>query len=214
MNDTIAYNVVGTGGSGGGLDAQSGGTALLANTIVASNTLGSGTGAAASDIAGTVSTSSSYNLIGTGGSGGLSSGEPNNNQVGVANPGLATALGNYGGPTATIALVSGSPAFNAGSASISGVSVPNIDQRGALRNLVANLPSETVDIGAYQFATIYVVTSAADSLVTGTLRSAVSWADSNPTEAGAAPTRFCSIHWAPSRPPRRSPSRRLSELSR
>ena len=38
----------------------------------------------------------------------------NGNQVGVANPGLAP-LGNYGGPTRTIALLPGSPAIDAGS---------------------------------------------------------------------------------------------------
>ena len=42
-------------------------------------------GPAASDITGTVASASAYNLIGTGGSGGLTNGV-NGNQVGVANP--------------------------------------------------------------------------------------------------------------------------------
>ena len=58
------------------------------------------------------SVSGSYNLIGTGGSGGLINGV-NNNQVGVANPLLGT-LGNYGGPTQTIPLLPGSPAIGKG----------------------------------------------------------------------------------------------------
>jgi len=179
VNVTIAYNSVSSTGTGGGLD-QTGGTALLANTIIASNTAGTGKGATPSDIAGTVSSSSSYNLIGSGGSGGLSNGPPGNNQVGVANPGLAPGLGNNGGPTQTIALLLGSPALDAGSAQISGVNVPTIDQRGAVRG-------STPDIGAYETSSSYLVTSTADSLNTGTLRSAVIWANSNPIAPGSGP---------------------------
>ncbi len=174
VNVTIAYNTVGSGGTGGGLD-QSSGTALLANTIIAGNT-----GGATGDIAGTVSSSSSYNLIGTGGSGGLSNGPPGNNQVGVANPGLASGLGNNGGPTQTIALLPNSPALDMGSAQIAGVNVPTIDQRGAVRGL-------TPDVGAYELSSTYLVTSTADSLNTGTLRSAVDWANSNPAASGSGP---------------------------
>jgi len=180
VNVTIAYNTVSSGGTGGGLD-QATGTALLANTIIASNTAGAGMGATPSNIAGTVSSSSSYNLIGAGGgTGGLLSGPPGNNQVGVADPGLAPGLGNNGGPTQTIALLLDSPAIDMGSAQITGVSVPTIDQRGAVRG-------PTPDIGAYETSSSYQVTSTADSLNTGTLRSAVNWADSNPTAAGSGP---------------------------
>jgi hypothetical protein len=186
VNDTIAYNTAASGGAGGGLAQLTGEPAILANTIIASNKLGSGSGATESDISGNVSSSSSYNLIGTGGSGGLTNGSAGN-QVGVANPGLAPTMGNFGGPTSTIALLSGSPALGAGSAVISGVNVPTIDQRGALRNLIPGVPGETVDIGAYQISSTYVVTKSADSLNAGTLRSAVSWADFNPSAAGSKP---------------------------
>jgi hypothetical protein len=103
-NSTIAGNNVAEGLLGGGLEVAIGTTATLYNTIVALNTSGSGHDALANDIAltgGTVSTSSAYNLIGTGGSGGLVSGV-NGNQVGIANPGLGT-LAENGGPTQTIA---------------------------------------------------------------------------------------------------------------
>ena len=109
-NSTIAYNNVtngdyyggGFGGIGGGIDnggalavANStiagnsaeysaggiAGAAALNNTIIALNTAGD----SASDIADEVS--GAFNLIGTGGSGGLINGV-NGNQVGVANPGL------------------------------------------------------------------------------------------------------------------------------
>lgn len=63
----------------------------------------------------------------------------NNNIVGVANPGLAP-LGNYGGPTQTVALLPGSPAIDAGTST----GAPATDQRGARR-------VGAVDIGAFEF---------------------------------------------------------------
>jgi hypothetical protein len=81
--------------------------------------------------------SSSYNLIGTGGSGGLSDGV-NHNQVGVGNPGLGFLAAN-GGPTQTCALLAGSPASGTGDPSLLG----STDQRGVVRAL-------RVSIGAYQ----------------------------------------------------------------
>ncbi len=142
VNVTIAGNSVDAPNSGGGL-YLSGGTAALYNTIVASNTLGTGPGAPASDInvvsPGTLS--GSFNLIGTGGSGGLVNGV-NHNQVGVANPVLG-AFGNHGGSTKTIALLPGSPAIGAGSISIPGIIVPSTDQRGVTR------PPTSIDVGAF-----------------------------------------------------------------
>ena len=90
--------------------------------------------ASASDITGSVT--GSYNLIGTGGSGGLSA--ANNNQLNIADPGLAP-LGAYGGPTQTFPLLPGSPAIGKGTA-VSGVTT---DQRGFSR-------ARSTDIGAYQ----------------------------------------------------------------
>ena len=148
-NSTIAYNVA---DFGGGLAVL--GTATLYNTIVALNT-GSGKGAPAVDISvddgyGTVSTSSAYNLIGTGGSGGLTNGV-NGNQVGVADPGLGP-LAYYGGPTQTIALLPGSPAIDAGSNALAvdpSTGQPlTTDQRGTGFVRIFN---GTVDIGAYEF---------------------------------------------------------------
>ncbi len=134
VNVTIAENDVNLGGSGGGLEAAAG-VAALYNTIVAANTVGQGLTAVASDIttqgSGTISASSSYNLIGTGGSGGLVNDE-NGNLVGVSSPELASGLANNGGQNPTIALEGGSPAIDAGSASIPGVVVPTVDQRGGV----------------------------------------------------------------------------------
>jgi hypothetical protein len=137
VNVTVTSNSIASGGTGGGLDVNSG-TVTLDNSIVALNT----SAAAASDIAGTVAVASAFNLIGKGGSGGLSNGV-NGNQVGVANPGLGT-LANNGGPTETIAVLPGSPAIGKGSSTITGATVPTVDQRGVSR------PSNSVDIGAFQ----------------------------------------------------------------
>jgi hypothetical protein len=57
----------------------------------------------------------------------------------TSNP-LLGVLANYGGPTPTMPLLSGSPALGAGTA---GSNVPNTDQRGVARGNV-------IDLGAYQ----------------------------------------------------------------
>jgi hypothetical protein len=144
-NGTISGNSA-TGGLGGGIfnSTASGGTATprLSNTIVAGNTTNSTT---PNDIDGTVDPSSSFNLIGNGGAGGLANGV-NNNQVGVANA-LLASLGNYGGPTQTMALLPGSPAIDAGSNTLANNAGLTTDQRGAGFNRIVNT---TVDIGAFE----------------------------------------------------------------
>ena len=108
------------------------------------NTIGSGTSGSAGDISGTVAAASAYNLIGIGGAGGLAEGV-NGNQVGVASSSaMLGVLAANGGPTQTIALLTGSPAIGAGSSTITGVAVPTTDQRGDPR------PAGSIDIGAYQ----------------------------------------------------------------
>ena len=167
VNDTIAYNTVPSGGFGGGLDASAG-TATLNNAIVALNTSATGSGTTPDDIylgGGVVSSSSAYNLIGTGGSGGLTNGV-NGNQVGVANPGLGT-LSDNGGPTQTIALLPGSPAIDAGSNALAvdpSTGKPlTTDQRGTGFVRIIN---GTVDIGAYEVQTSLVVTTQPPANVT------------------------------------------------
>jgi uncharacterized repeat protein (TIGR01451 family) len=152
-----------SGGEQGGGILSSSGTVTLRNTIVAGNFRG--TGLTADDISGAVNASSSFNLIGTGGAGGLTSGGPNNNQVGVANPGLAP-LGFNGGLTPTHALLPGSTALDAGSNALlpqdafdldndGNTSEPlPVDQRGIGFQRVADSAdadtTQTVDIGAYE----------------------------------------------------------------
>ena len=102
-------------GVGGGISQVSSKPITLRNTIVANNFKGKSPSTTPDDIDGTMDPSSSYNLIGVGGSGGLvnrSADPAHGNQVGVANPMLGP-LQNNGGSTFTHALLVGSPAFNA-----------------------------------------------------------------------------------------------------
>jgi hypothetical protein len=124
-------------------------TVILSNTIVAGNTAESGAAIKPLDIvldAPTVNASGSYNLIGTGGSGGLKdqSVDPaHHNRVGVTNPGLGPLQDN-GGPTPTMALLLGSPAHNAGSNALVPPGITH-DQRGFPR-----FSGGVTDIGAYE----------------------------------------------------------------
>jgi hypothetical protein len=158
-NCTVAGNTVKTSGSdlGSGLVTILG-VVTIQNTIVASNTIA---GAPSDVISVSGIVDGGFNLIGTGGAGGLINGV-DGNQVGVANPGLST-LGNYGGPGATIGLLPGSPALDAGSNALAVDSLGNplaTDQRGLPRII-----NGAVDIGAfeYQGPAIITVNSSADT---------------------------------------------------
>jgi hypothetical protein len=107
-------------------------------TITLTNTLIAGQKGGADIRVENGSVTGSYNLIGdgsgiSGGTGNLL-GSPSN----PINP-LLTPLGDYGGPTQTIALLPGSPAIGGGTTA----GAPANDQRGASR-------SGRVDIGAFQ----------------------------------------------------------------
>ncbi len=166
VNCTVSTN---SAEEGGGIfyRGDSANDTSLANTIVAGN---SGSGP---DVNGTVH-SLGHNLIGDASA---SSGWVSSDLLG-ANP-LLEPLGNHGGPTQTFALMAGSPAIDAGSASISDVTVPPLDERGAIRGPAGLNAGTAPDIGAFEDSSSYLVTSAADSNDAGTLRSAVNWANIN-----------------------------------
>ena len=153
-NCTLAGNSVNSS-RGGGLNVALG-TVTLNNSIVAKNQSVQANHPVPNDISGNVSGSS--NLIGPGGAGGLINGV-NGNIVGVANPGLSP-LGNYGGPTPTVAPLAGSPAIDAGSNALAVDAQSNpltSDQRGLPR-----INNGTVDIGAYEVQSSFVVNTVAD----------------------------------------------------
>ena len=116
------------------------GTVNARNSIIAGNKIffstsnGSGTSSTARQFYGTL-TSQGYNLIGS--INGQIIGDTTGNIVGV-DPRLSP-LGSYGGPTQTQALLTGSPAINAGNTATS----PTTDQRDAAR-------VGTADIGAFE----------------------------------------------------------------
>ena len=130
-NCTISGNT-GTGNTGGVYDAKS--TVSLINTIVAGNT-----GTTHPDVSGTL-TSLGHNLIGkTDGSSGWIGSDLTGTEAAPLDP-LLAALGNYGGPTQTMALLPGSPAIGAGG---SGAGIPPTDERG-------QASVGALDIGAFE----------------------------------------------------------------
>ena len=136
INSTVAFN---RADYTGGLELSQGSTATLHNTIVAENTNLAGT--SDSDIWQTLDSASSNNLLGRGGSGGLSNGTNGNIVLTTGQTADLAALGYYGGQTMTHALLSGSPAIAAGSESMAAAMGLSSDQRGFDR-------VEAVDIGA------------------------------------------------------------------
>jgi hypothetical protein len=148
-NSTISANDASS--SIGGIYAS--GTVTLHNTIVAENTGGS-----YPDVYGTFQSASSYNLIGViNGSSGLTG---NNTNYGTSSspldPDLAS-LANNGGPTRTHALLSSSPAVDAGSDTVAQNAGLTTDQRGFERFI------DTVDVGAYEFQPVFELYSLIDA---------------------------------------------------
>ena len=149
LNCTIVENLAHTGG---GLFHAVGGTFSLKNTLVALNLIDS-TGSGPDISGGAFAfTSQGHNLIGDGTGGGGFANGVNGDIVGTdVNP-IDPKLGplqNNGGPTKTLALLTGSLAIDRGD----NVNLPPADQRGAgfLRVKDGNGDGvATVDIGAFE----------------------------------------------------------------
>lgn len=156
VNCTISDNTATPPGAGGGIanNGVIGGSleTKLANTIVAGNHAGSDL-----DFEGGV-LSAGFNLIGdtTGLTVDLNS-DTTGDQMGVANPHLG-ALANNGGFTQTHALLSGSPAIDAGNPAASdgsGVHCRTTDQIGTTRPVDGDgSGSARCDIGAFEVAVV------------------------------------------------------------
>ena len=128
-----------------------------------------------------MSAASAYNLIGTGGAGGLVNGH-DGNLVGIDNPDLGT-LADNGGPTQTCALLPGSLAIDAGSNVLAVDAQDNLlttDQRGPGFH---GLQRGTVDIGAFEVQphahvlTSHVVNSLATSQTSDTFPVSVAFSE-------------------------------------
>ena len=122
--------------SGGGVDnGGSANTLTLTNCTVSGNSSGGGVSGVVNDanvtMNNTIVSDNKYGDV-------LGSYSGGNNLVGEN--ALLAPLGNYGGPTQTVALLPGSPAIGGGA---SGAGIPVIDQRGQPR-------AGLIDIGAFQ----------------------------------------------------------------
>lgn len=134
VNSTFSGNTAGSGG-GGGLNLA--GSTTVENTIIANSPSGG-------DCVGIAAAGSINNLIEDSGNAcGLINGS-NGNIVGT-DPNLS-ALANNGGPTQTMALLTGSAAIDAGADAVcSAAPVSNLDQRSYVRPAGVHC-----DIGAYE----------------------------------------------------------------
>ncbi|HET6249367.1 MAG TPA: choice-of-anchor Q domain-containing protein [Tepidisphaeraceae bacterium] len=170
VDSTFSGNAAGLGLGGGISNTVPGNNVTLDGDIVAANTAtGSST---ANDLAGNFDAGSMSNLIGDGSTQTFIVNGTNGNIVGThaspINP-LLAPLANNGGPTQTMALLAGSPAFGAGAAFTvddpSSNNVTAFDQRG-----VARPQSQGYDIGAYETlpADHFIFTSVPSSVVAGT----------------------------------------------
>ncbi|MGI9107234.1 MAG: beta strand repeat-containing protein [Pyrinomonadaceae bacterium] len=158
QNSTVSNNSTGSGGSGGsggGISQQGVGSASLANTIVAVNTVAAlGFGP---DLSGTF-TSQGYNIIGTTNGATFTPTTGDQTPVSAAQLNLGT-LANNGGPTQTRALLAGSVAIDKGknlATDANNVAIPT-DQRGFTRPVddpattnPSPQPGDLSDIGAFE----------------------------------------------------------------
>ena len=157
-NCTVSGNSVTLSG-GGGLYNIDNALTTLTNCTVSDNSA-TGTRYGGGGALNRTATLSFTNTIVAGNNGGDVGGSytGSNNVIG-GNP-LLSSLGNYGGPTLTMALLPGSPAIGKGA---SGASIPLTDQRGVTR-------FGHVDIGAFQsqgFSLVPAVSSTPQSAASG-----------------------------------------------
>ncbi|MCA1639582.1 MAG: FG-GAP-like repeat-containing protein, partial [Acidobacteria bacterium] len=171
-NVTVTNNKASS--TGGGIIHLSG-DLNLANTIVAGNTT---TSISEISFEGGTVTSAGNNLVGASTGGSTITGRPITYQASDIRdtPPMISALGMYGGPTPTHALLPGSPAINAGNNANAPAAA---DQRGFTR-IVGGI----VDLGAYEFNCSYTISptsqpissSGGSGTVSVTTTSACAWA--------------------------------------
>jgi hypothetical protein len=150
VNSTIAANTAATGGGIYSETVTGDDYIQLLNSIVADNVdlLN-----APSDIEGLDIAFGMYNLIGLGGSGGLSDNVAGNLVLNGLESARLMPLDFYGGPTRTHALKYDSPAAEAGDSGIASLWDLDFDQRGFERDVDNTYAfGDNVDIGAFELA--------------------------------------------------------------
>ncbi len=172
INSTITNNTADSNsdgvGNGGGIfsspiDFYGNGLTIVGNSIIAGNFDKSTSGVINPDVSGTSFSDSGNNLIGNNtGSTGFTTSTLVGTSASPINPKLGS-LQNNGGTTLTHALLTGSPAINAGNNSLTfGV---NTDQRGTGFNRISGTK---IDIGAYEVQFSSQPTVNTDTVVTNT----------------------------------------------
>jgi predicted outer membrane repeat protein len=187
LSSTIVNNVGAaddTGGGGGTYNGASDALAFnVANTLYAGNVIG--TTSPVADQCGGAHTSSGYNLRATAEAG--CTGFTGTGDVVNANP-MIGSLGQNGGPTPTIPLLTGSPAINAGNpatpADNTFPACPTTDQRGLPRGAGGN----RCDIGAFEVQRNPTTTAVACAPTSLTLGTGSSTCTATVTDAGSSPT--------------------------
>jgi fibronectin-binding autotransporter adhesin len=140
VNNTLAMNSARggsnsmTGAGYGGAICSTNGTVYLLNTILANSPGGANCVGTLTDLGYNISSDGSCNFAGPG-------------SLNNTDPRLGP-LGDYGGPTLTMALLAGSPAIDTGSPG----GFPSIDQRGHARPF-----GPACDIGAFESSPPYVI---------------------------------------------------------
>lgn len=151
-NATVANNIVTGVSTGAGIANNADRERMrLYNTIVADNlALG-----LANEIHGLVSVNSSYNLVGSVGTGGLINNNLGNIVLGAGQSAGLAPLGYYGGPTMTHALLQTSAAIDAGDNAKALALSLMFDQRGDDHDRIVDwdgVSGPRVDIGAFELA--------------------------------------------------------------
>jgi predicted outer membrane repeat protein len=147
INSTIAYNTSVSGGGGIDMHNNSDNRFTLHNTILAHN---DATSATTDNLNRAVSSASSYNVIGYGGTSGLTNNVAGNILLGSGVSAGLASLGDYGGKTKTHALLVSSPALDMGNDSLA----TTYDQRGIGYARIIDgdgVGGARIDIGAYEY---------------------------------------------------------------
>jgi filamentous hemagglutinin family protein len=158
INSTISGNSASNAG-GGIYNDYAPATLTISDTILAGNTANGAESDVTNYSGGTV-TDHGYNLYGQNGTTGgfVGNGTTDIELAGNINT-VLTPLGNYGGPTQTMALVAGSPAYLAGGARGS----VTTDQRGAARGSVISIGAWDYNPTQFTAANSTIVNTASDA---------------------------------------------------